>query len=421
MKKMVLNQKPELLAPLNNWKTFESQPNILDNADAFYFGLQTNFSMRDRADNFDIEDLDKLVKKIHDAGKKCYLATNILIYNTELVELHQTIQLAKNSGVDAIICNDMAAIMIAKQIGIPFHISTQANISNKISAKFFESLGAERIILARELDLDDIKEIISETSIPVETFVHGAMCTAVSGRCYLSAELMGNKPEFSANRGKCVQPCRRYYTLLGEEGEKIDYEPFSGMFFNAKDLCMIGHIPELIKAGISSFKIEGRMRDPIYAAQVVVCYREAIDSYYDGTYSQEKVDDWLGTLSKVFNRGFHTGFYFSKPKIDDIERSVRGNVSKWHRKWVGKVVNYYRKAQAIEIELYNGTLQNGQELIIENKVNFYYNFKIKSLKIDDKIVEKTPIIDGKNHIFVGIKVEKQVPINSDVYLNVKVN
>ncbi len=413
---MVTIQKPELLAPLNNWKTFESQPNILDNADAFYFGLQTNFSMRDRADNFAIEDLDKLVKKIHDAGKKCYLATNILIYNTELVELHQTIQVAKDSAVDAIICHDMATIMIAKQIGIPFHISTQANISNKISAKFFESLGAERIILARELDLDDIKEIISETSIPVETFVHGAMCTAVSGRCYLSAELMGNKPEFSANRGKCVQPCRRYYTLLGEEGEKIDYEPFSGMFFNAKDLCMIGHIPELIKAGISSFKIEGRMRDPIYAANVVACYREAIDSYYDGTYSQEKVDIWLEELSKVFNRGFHTGFYFSKPKMDDIERSVRGNVSKWHRKWVGKVVNYYRKAQAIEIELFNGQLQNGQELIIENKANFYYNFKITSLKIDDKIVEKTPIIEGKNHIFVGIKVDKQVPINSEVYL-----
>jgi len=323
---------------------------------------------------------------------------------------------AKVSGVDAIICHDMAAIMIAKQIGIPFHISTQANISNKISAKFFESLGAERIILARELDLDDIKGIINETSIPVESFVHGAMCTAVSGRCYLSAELMGNKPDFSANRGKCVQPCRRYYTLLGEEGEKIDYEPFSGMFFNAKDLCMIGHIPELIKAGISSFKIEGRMRDPIYAANVVACYREAIDSYYDGTYSQEKVDHWLEKLTKVFNRGFHKGFYFSKPKIDDIERSVRGNVSKWHRKWVGKVVNYYRKAQALEIELYNGQLQKGQELIIENKTNFYYNFKITSLKIDDKIVEKTSIIDGKNHIFVGIKVDKQVPINSEVYL-----
>ncbi len=413
---MAIIQKPELLAPLNNWKTFESQPNILDNADAFYFGLQTNFSMRDRADNFALEDLDKLVKKIHDAGKKCYLATNILIYNTELVELHQTIQLAKDSGVDAIICHDMAAIMIAKQIGIPFHISTQANISNKISAKFFETLGAKRIILARELDLDDIKEIISETSIPVETFVHGAMCTAVSGRCYLSAELMGNKPEFSANRGKCVQPCRRYYTLLGEEGEKIDYEPFSGMFFNAKDLCMIGHIPELIKAGISSFKIEGRMRDPIYAAEVVACYREAIDSYYDETYSQEKVDNWLEELAKVFNRGFHTGFYFSKPKIDDIERSVRGNVSKWHRKWVGKVVNYYRKAQAIEIELYNGQLQNGQELIIENKANYYYNFRITSLKMDDKTIEKTPVIEGKNHVFVGIKVKKQVPINSDVYL-----
>ncbi|MHA1719411.1 MAG: peptidase U32 family protein [Promethearchaeota archaeon] len=417
----MISLKPELLAPLNNWKTFESQPSVLENADAFYFGLQTNFSMRARADNFAIKDLDKLVKKIHEAGKKCYLTTNILIYNTELIELHQTIQLAKDSGVDAVICHDMASIMIAKQIGIPFHISTQANISNKISAKFFESLGAERLILARELDLDDIKEIISEISIPVETFIHGAMCTAVSGRCYLSAELMGHNPEFSANRGKCVQPCRRLYTFLGEEGEKIDYDPFSGMFFNAKDLCMIEHIPELIEAGISSFKIEGRMRDPIYTAKVVKCYRDAIESYYNGSYNQIKIDNWLKELSEVFNRGFHTGFYFSKPKLDGIERVVRGNVSKWHRKWIGKVVNYYRKAQAIEIELYNDQIQIGQELIIENKANFYYNFKITSLKIDDVVIEKTPLIEGKGHIFVGIKVEKQVPINSDVFLNILID
>ncbi|WP_371805863.1 peptidase U32 family protein [Candidatus Lokiarchaeum ossiferum] len=407
---------PELLAPLSNWKSLEPQTNILRNADAFYFGLDTNFSMRARADNFSIDDLTKLVTTIHEAHRKCYLTTNILIYNTELVELHQTIQLAKDAGVDALICHDLATIMIAKQVGIPFHISTQANISNKIAAKFYESLGAERLILAREVNLEDIKDIVSEVSIPVECFVHGAMCTAVSGRCYLSADLMQHNSEFSANRGKCVQPCRRYFTFQGEEGELLDYDQFSGMFFNAKDLCMIGHIPELIEAGIASFKIEGRMRDPLYLTEVVGCYREAISSYYENTYTQEKVDKWLNKLTHVFNRGFHTGYYFNRPNIEDIEKNVRGNISTWQKKQIGKVTNYYRKAMAIEIDLFDEYLHEGQEIVIENRSSFFHKQIITSLQLEGALVEETPMANRENHIIVGIKVDRPVPINALVYI-----
>ena len=282
---------PELMAPLNGWKSL-SETKVLENADSVYFGVNTNFSMRARADNFPPEDLKKLMDLIHAAGKKGYLTTNIIIYDQELTELHQLMMLAKACGVDAIICHDMAAIMLARELGMPFHISTQANICNKIAAKFYEAMGAQRLILARELSLEQIKDITeSGIKVPVEVFVHGAMCTAVSGRCYFSAELMGNDPEFSGNRGKCTQPCRRWWTLVGDQGEKIDYDIQTGMFFSAKDLCMIDHLPELLATGVKVLKIEGRMRDPLYLSETVSCYRDALNAIRENTYSSEKIQE----------------------------------------------------------------------------------------------------------------------------------
>lgn len=407
--------KPELLVPLNGWKTLHPNSTVLDSADAVYFGLQTNFSMRARAMNFPSSDLKRLVDLVHSKEKRCYLTTNILIYNTELIELHQTIELAHDSGVDAIICHDLAAIMIAKQIGIPFHVSTQANISNELSARFYQELGAERLILARELDLQDINEIIRKIKIPVETFVHGASCTAVSGRCYLSSEIMGFNPEFSANRGKCVQPCRRMYTFKGEESEVIQYEPYSGMFFNAKDLCMIGHIPELVKAGIRAFKIEGRMRDPRYIEETAKCYREAIDAYFDGSYNQEHVDGWISRLESVFNRGFHLGFYFSKPSLEDIERTIRGNQAKIRKIHIGEVKNFYPKSSAVEIHLVKGQLKIGDTIIFENQKDFYFEQIIDSMQINGKPVKYTEIASSNAPIFVGIKTSARIPKTARVF------
>ncbi len=416
MKNVKKPKKPQLLAPLKDWKSIAPQTKVLENADEVYFGLKTNFSMRARADNFDTQEINKLVEKVHDAGKKCYLTTNIVIYNTELVELYQAIDLAKKAGVDAVICHDLAAIMIAKDLGIPFHISTQANISNKVSAKFYENLGAERLILARELDLDDIKEIIKEVSTPVETFVHGAMCTAVSKRCYLSSEMMGFDREFSALRGKCVQPCRRLFKFMGEEGEEIHFEPESGMWFNAKDLCMIEHIPLLIQSGISAFKIEGRMRDPLYISETTACYREAIDAYYSDDFTREKVKGWKKRLKKVFNRGFHTGFYFTQPQPKDIQRDQRGNASKWHRVFIGRVINYYKKANAIEAEITHGRLSLGQNLIFENETDHFSTQTINSMRLDNESIDETEMACSENHIIVGIKVDHKVPINSKIYV-----
>ncbi|MHA1520242.1 MAG: peptidase U32 family protein [Promethearchaeota archaeon] len=407
--------KPELLVPLNGWKSLYPGSTVLQSADAVYFGLQTNFSMRARATNFPINDLDKLVEMVHSAEKRCYITTNIIIYNTELIELHQTLEMAKEAGVDAVICHDLASIMIAKEINLPFHISTQANITNNLSAGFYQELGASRLILARELQLDDIAKISAQCHIPIEVFVHGAQCSAVSGRCYLSAELMDHNSEFSANRGACVQPCRRTYRFLGEEGEELNYDGYSGMFFNAKDLCMIGHIPELIKAGIGSFKIEGRMRDPRYIEETAACYREAIDAVFDGTYSTQKVDSWLNRLSGVFNRGFHLGFFFGRPGPDDIQRTIRGNVAKAKKIQIGKVINYYGTAEAVEIELFRDGIRIRDELIFANQADFYHTEIVKSLQIEGEQVDETPFPTPTEHVLVGLKVSRAVPINSSVY------
>lgn len=406
---------PELLAPLNDWKSLATQTNVLENADSFYFGLRGNFSNRQLANNFSIEDFPKVIQKIHNAGKKCYLATNIIVYDNELIELHQTLEFAKKFAVDAVICHDIASIMIARQLGIPFHVSTQLNVSNVISAKFFQELGAERIILARELDLEQISSIKKALQTKIECFVHGAMCTAISGRCYFSAEIEKNV-ELSANRGKCTQPCRRIYTLVGDNGEPFQFETNSGMFFNAKDLCMIDHIPDLINSGIDAFKIEGRMRDPIYIGETTACYREALTSFADGTYSPQKIEGWIQRLKKVFNRGFHTGFYYKPPTPSDIQFQAGGNQADFKRQFIGKVTHYFGKIGVVEIELHAGSLKIGDKIIFENAIDFYFIQIINTIQHNEKSIDSTGIASKDNHIIITIKVDRIIPLNANVFL-----
>ncbi|MEJ2248142.1 MAG: U32 family peptidase [Candidatus Lokiarchaeota archaeon] len=285
-----MHRKPELLAPIQDWKTLKF---IKDLPDAIYFGVQ-GFNMREKANNFHISELEKLVEYCHSFSPpiNCYLTTNILIYDSELNKLKKLISRAKSARVDALIVHDFAAIKYAKELKINFHISTQTNISNIESAKYYESLGAERLILARELSLDQIKEIkqklLKETEI--ECFVHGSMCSAVSGRCYLSATICESSME-SANRGRCVQPCRREWRVFDDQNHEFLYD--GQLFLNAKDLCMIEHIPELINANIDAFKIEGRMKDPLYVKTAIECYKEAIDSFYENSYSRKKAEKWI--------------------------------------------------------------------------------------------------------------------------------
>ncbi|NHJ21229.1 MAG: U32 family peptidase [Candidatus Lokiarchaeota archaeon] len=373
--------------------------------------------MRTKAKNFERNEIESVVKYCHNLNPpiKAYLTTNILVYDNELEDLENLISLAKISNIDAIIAHDLAAIRFAKQNEVKFHISTQANVSNIESAKFYESLGAERIILARELSLNQIKLIkhhLNETKI--ECFVHGSMCTSISGRCYLSATICDSE-EYSANRGRCVQPCRRAWRVIDDENNEFIYD--GQMFLNAKDLCMIEYIPELIDANIDAFKIEGRAKDPMYIETVARCYREAIDSYFNSTFSKEKVQDWLTRLNKVYNRGFHTGFYFHRPTIEDVELEKRGNVSPFKKHYLGRVLAFDKRSMTanILIEIKEFNLKLGDEIIITGD-DTYHRQKIKHMVYKGEKIKNIYKKSYDNPFKVNMRLGKEVKKEDKIYI-----
>jgi putative protease len=405
--------RPELLVPVQDWRSLEF---IKDLADAIYFGVQ-NFNMRIKAKNFERKDLKRVVEICHnqDPPMRVYLTTNILIYDSELEELENLISEAKESGIDAIIAHDIAAIRIAKKKNMEFHISTQANVSNFETAKFFEELGAERIVLARELSLEQIKVIkhlLSKTKI--ECFIHGSMCTSISGRCYFSAT-MSNSEQDSANRGNCTQPCRREWWLVDDESNKFIYD--GQMFLNAKDLCMIEYIPEIIDAHIDALKIEGRMKDPLYIKTVCECYKEALDAHFNGTYNKNKIQQWLEKLSSVFNRGFHTGFYFHSPTIEDIELKKRGNVSPYKKQYLGKILSYDKisKSANVLLESFERPLKLGDEIIIEGSTNYMVETIRKMIYRGEKIksIKRKRYTDP---VKINLRLNKEVKLNDKIYI-----
>ncbi|MBN1801347.1 MAG: U32 family peptidase [Candidatus Lokiarchaeota archaeon] len=405
-------KKVELLAPLKNQKSLNA---VIGKADAVYFGVES-LNMRAFSDNFKLEDLPSIVKKCHDNTIKAYLTTNVIVYENEFDHLYDILAKAARAEIDSVIVHDIGVIQIAKELGIKFHISTQANISNTRSALFYESLGSERLILARELSLDQIKHIKSKLKrAQIEIFVHGAQCTSISGRCYFSAEICGSQ-EYSANRGKCVQPCRRRWRIYDDQDNELLYDGF--FFINTKDLCMIEHIPDLINTNVDAFKIEGRMRDSIYIEETTACYREAIDAYYDGNYNEEMVKSWIERLSKVYNRGFSTGFYYGLPKGSEISQIEEGNVSSYRKREIGRVLSYFRDKNVAKILLTSGKLRLQDVIfIIGAHTDTYLRQNITSIQIKQKQnLTETPIASKDRNIVVGIKVDKPVKKNDKIYV-----
>ena len=408
-----MNNHPELLAPVQDWNSLKLIGSLTD---AVYFGVK-EYNMRLKAKNFEQNDLKKVVEFCHsqDSPIKTYLTTNIIIYDSELQDLENLISKAKDAGIDAIITHDLATIQIAKRNNIDFHISTQANVSNIESARFYEELGAERIILARELSLKQIKLIkhfLNNTKI--ECFVHGSMCTSISGRCYFSATVCDSE-EYSANRGNCVQPCRREWRIIDDESNEFIYD--GQMFLNTKDLCMIEYIPELIDAKIDALKIEGRMKDPVYVKTVVECYREALDSFYNKTFTKEKISNWLERLSRVFNRGFHTGFYFHRPTIEDIELEKRGNISPYKKHYLGKILSYdeISKSANVLLESLDNPLKLGDEIIITGPTTYM----IETIKKMIYKGEKVKSITRKRYstpVRINLRLNNEVKTNDKIYI-----
>ncbi len=405
--------RPELLAPVQDWNSLKVVSGL---ADAIYFGVE-QYNMRQKAKNFERKDISRIIEFCHNQNPplNVYLTTNILIYDKELQDLENLISEAKDAEIDAIIAHDLAAIRIAKRNNVRFHISTQANVSNIEAAKFYEELGAERIILARELSLKQIKlikHLLSKTKI--ECFIHGSMCTSISGRCYFSATICDSE-EYSANRGNCVQPCRREWRVIDDENHEFIYN--GQMFLNSKDLCMIEYIPELIDARIDAFKIEGRMKDPLYIKTVVECYKEALDSHFNKTYNKEKVNNWLERLSSVYNRGFHTGFYFHKPTADDIELMKRGNISPYKKHYIGKILSFDVSSKSANVLLENLDipLKLGDEIIIEGSTT-YMTETIRKMIYKGEKIKKISRKRYSDPVRINLRLNQEVKPNDKIYI-----
>ena len=371
-------------------------------ADAIYFALK-RFGMRANAKNFDIKDLPEM-RKICNSSKikvKMYLTLNTIVYDGEIKDLEQIIKSVKGK-VDAVICWDPSIFTLCKKYKVPFFISTQASIANKESAKFYKKLGAKRIILARELNLKQVKEL--KGILPLEAFVHGAMCVAVSGRCFTSQFLFGR----SANRGVCIHPCRRSY-IIKDKQEGYELELDNDKVMSAKDLCMLPYVEEMKKAGIFSFKIEGRGRDPRYVDAVVREYRKALDKRL----TKAEVIEGMKELERVFNRKFSTGFYLGKPTPKDFS-DIEHSAATESKEYVGKIVHFYSNAKAGSIKIESNEIKVGDEICIIGNTTGIEKMKIESMQVNN-----LPVQVGKRGDEVAIKLPERVRKNDDVYVIIR--
>lgn len=348
-------KKPELMAPAGDWTMLSAAVNA--GADAVYFGID-KLNMRAKAANFSLDGLKEMSDFCIKKHIKTYLTLNTIVYENELNDVKEIISQAKNFEIDKIICWDLSVIQICKELEMPFVISTQASISNSSSAKFYKDIGAGRVVLARECSLEDIIAIKKNVDIEVEVFIHGAMCIAVSGRCFMSHHLFGK----SANRGECIQPCRREYEVYDPSIKKsmIIGEDY---IMSPNDLCSIEFIDKLIDAGIDSFKIEGRKRSPEYVSKTVSVYRRAIDLHLEKKLTDEIKKEMLADLGTVFNRGFSSGFYFDTPGSSEYT-NIYGSRATTQKIFAGKVINYYKKAKAAYISVDAGTLKIDDDILI---------------------------------------------------------
>lgn len=358
---------------------------IQGGADSIYFGIE-QLNMRARAaNNFAFEDLEKIAKICETDNIRTYLTLNTIIYDHDLSLMKRIVDKAKETGISAVIASDQAVINYANSIGLEVHISTQTNITNLETIKFFSHF-ADVMVLARELSLKQVKDITdgiikddirgpSGNLIEIEIFAHGALCMAVSGKCYLSLHTNNS----SANRGACVQNCRRTYEVKDEDGNEllIDNE----YIMSPKDLCTIGFIDDIIKSGVKVLKIEGRGRAPEYVKTVTQCYKEAANAFLEGTYSKEKILEWDKRLATVYNRGFWDGYYLGQELGEWSD--IHGSKSTTRKKYLGKGVHYYPKAGIAEFKLETHSLKIGDKILITGPTTGVVEANIKELMVDE--------------------------------------
>jgi putative protease len=375
----------ELMAPAGSYESLAAAGQ--GGADSIYFGIaQLNMRARSSA-NFKETDLPEIISRARASEMKSYLTLNTVVYDQEMDQMRRIIDQAVVHGVDAIIASDQSVLQYCLQVGAPVHLSTQLNISNLETLKFYAPF-ADVAVLARELNLDQVKEIargISEASIQgasgdpfrLEMFVHGALCMAISGKCYLSLHAHNH----SANRGDCYQVCRRGYRVTDKDREvELDIE--NEQIMSPKDLKTIHFLNKILDAGVSVLKIEGRARSAEYVKTVTSCYNEAIQAYVDGTFTPDKISRWDAKLATVFNRGFWDGYYLGQ-KLGEWTHTY-GSEATYKKIYVGKGTNYYDKIGVAEISIESGSLEVGDEILIIGPTTGVIETKVKELRVSEK-------------------------------------
>lgn len=396
----------EIMAPVGSYESLSAA--IQGGANAIYFGVE-KLNMRSGSSfNFKLDDLSKIVGICKENNLKSYLTVNCIIYDSDIDNMKEVINCAKSSGVSAIIASDQAAIFYARQIGVEVHISTQLNVSNIETLAFYAQF-ADVVVLARELNLEQVRYIYDEILIrdirgprgelvEIEMFVHGALCMAVSGKCYISL----HDSNVSANKGSCRQACRRSYQVKDRDtGAELVIE--NEHIMSPKDLCSIDFLDRVLDAGVRVLKIEGRARPAEYVKRVCESYNEAIHSIIGDTYSQEKIDGWKEKLSTVFNRGFWGGYYLGKRLGEWSDRY--GSSATKTKIYVGKVTNFFSKLGVAEVLIEASPLSVGEEIIITGETTGVVDMVMGEIREDLNITET--VVQGSKCSFITPEVVRR--------------
>ena len=402
----------EIMAPVGSWESLAAA--LSAGADAVYFGIE-GLNMRSRSSaNFTMDDMDNIVAECNRHGVKSYLTVNTVVYDSDISLLHNIIDRAKQAGISAIISADMAAILYARQIGQEVHISTQVNVANTDAVRFYSQF-ADVMVLARELNMEQVKGITDQIRdedikgpngepVRIEMFCHGALCMAVSGKCYMSLHQMNS----SANRGACNQICRRAYVVTDKDtGQELEVD--NQYIMSPKDLKTIHFLNKMVDAGVRVFKIEGRARGPEYVKEVVECYNQALQAICDGTYDEEKIAQWDERLSRVFNRGFWDGYYLGQ-RLGEWS-SKYGPSSSRVKVYAAKAIRYFSKIGVAEFKLESSELAVGDEVVITGPTTGALIFKVDEIRVDLQAVEKA--VKGDRF---SIPVPERVRPNDRLYI-----
>ncbi len=384
-----MNRKDfEIMAPVGSWESLAAA--LAAGTDAVYFGIE-GLNMRSRSSaNFTADDMARIAGICAEKGVRTYLTVNTVIYDNDMETMRMIISRARQAGISAIIASDMAAIMYAREIGQEVHISTQVNVSNTEAVRFYSQF-ADVMVLARELNMEQVAEIHhaiekenicgpNGEKIRLEMFCHGALCMAVSGKCYMSLHEMNS----SANRGACNQICRRAYTVRDKEtGDELEID--NQYIMSPKDLKTIHFLNKMVDAGVRVFKIEGRARGPEYVAEAVACYSEALQAITDGTYNEEKIAAWDDRLVKIFNRGYWNGYYMGE-RLGEWSAKYGSSATRV-KSYAGKAMRYFSKIGIGEFLMEAGELHTGDEVVITGPTTGALIFTIKELRFDLKPVD----------------------------------